>query len=464
MISQTVVELSLWQFAITAMLHFLFIPLTLGLALLLALMESAFVWTGRSIYKEMAQLWGRIFAINLVLAISTRVLVACQFGMNGSYFSHYVGDIFAIPLAIEALSSCFVVAVFFGPYWFGWEKLGKYQHVLVTWVIAVAINVSSYWILLANGWLQNPVAASFNHLSYRMELNDFASLLINPAALAKYVHTVAASYVTAAGSLLAISAFWLLKKQDDELAGISFRWAAGMGLISILFTVGFGDGTVSLTQPVQQLKQAVIHAQPKQNLLLEVEARIRSGSRAYALLQDLRDDNKDPQIAAEFDQHKADLGYAWLLMPWHKSILGANQKQISLAAQSALPPYPNVLFWTYRLMIACGIVSLVFFLLIGWQSATQKSLNPRLLSWSIYFVPIPWIACVAGWFVAEIGKQPWTIAGVLPSFLSISTLSVSQLVLSGLGYALTGLTLLIAGLYLLRNTICSRVVNVQGGQ
>ena len=463
MISETVVELSRWQFAITAMLHFLFIPLTLGLALFLALMESVFVYTGRPVYKTMAHLWGRLFAINFALAMSTRLLVVCQFGMNGSYFSHYVGDVLALPLAIEALTGFFLAAVLFGPYWFGWERLGKYQHLAVTWVIVLAVNASAYWVLLANGWMQNPVAASFNAQSYRIELTDFSALLSNPAAIAKYLHTVAASYVTAAATVMGISAFWLLKKQNDEMAGKSFKLAAGLGLLAIVLT-GLGDDTPNLNHPVQQVKRSAIYGQANQNFLPDIESRIRSGIKAYVLLQDLRDDNKDPQLLAEFDQHKADLGYAWLVTPWHKNIIDAEDRHITLAAQSALPTYPAVLLWLYRLMIACGLVSLAVFMLAAWHSVINMSFSVWLLRASVYLAPLPWLACIAGWFVAEAGKQPWAIAGLLPTFWGVSSLTVPQLLVSGIGYAIAYAALLLAGGYLMRQTILDRGLNKPGVQ
>ena len=464
MISETVVELSRWQFAITAMLHFLFIPLTLGLALFLALMESAFVYTGRPIYKTMAHLWGRFFAINFALAMSTRLLVVCQFGMNGSYFSHYVGDVFALPLAIEALSSFFLLAVLFGPYWFGWERLGKYQHLLVTWLIVLAVNASAYWVLLANGWMQNPVAASFNYQSYRVELTNFTALLTNPAAIAKYLHTVAASYVAAAATIMGVSAFWLLKKPEDELAAKSFKLASGIGLLAIAFTIGLGDTTPDLNHPAQQAKRYAIYGQESQSLLPDIETRIRSGIKAYVLLQDLRDDNKDPQLLTEFDQHKADLGYAWLLTPWHKNIIDAKDKHIVLAAKSALPAYPNLLFWLYRLMIVCGFVSLATFMLAVWHSVINKTLSIWLLRASVYLIPLPWLACIAGWFVAEVGKQPWAIAGLLPTFWGLSSLTVTKLLVSSVGYVIAYALLLATGGYLMRQTLLDRGLTKPGVQ
>ncbi|QPK62654.1 cytochrome ubiquinol oxidase subunit I [Methylomonas sp. LL1] len=462
MISETVVELSRWQFAITAMLHFLFIPLTLGLALPLALTESAFVFTGKPIYQTMARFWGRIFAINFTLAVATRLVVVLQFGLNGSYFSHYVGDIFALPLAIEALTGFFLAAALFGPYWFGWNKLGKYRHLLLTWLIALAVNVSAYWILVANGWMQNPLAAEFNYQSYRMELTDFNLLLTNPAVLTKYLHTVAGSYATAAGTLMAISAYYLRKRQDDQLARLSFRLAAGLGLVAITVTVWLGDDTPNLNHPVQQAKRAAIHAEIDKSPLPGIETRIRSGITAYTRLQELRDDNKDPQVLSEFVQHKADLGYALLVTPWNKKIVDVKDKQISMAAQSALPAHPSLLFGSYRLMIACGIFSLILFVLAVASEFSNKPLPTWMLSLSVYMAPLPWLANICGWFVAEAGIQPWAVAGVLPTFVGVSSLSTTQLIISSAALVLVYIVLLGAGLFLMRQAILNRRISAKG--
>lgn len=464
MISETVVELSRWQFAITAMLHFLFIPLTLGLALLLALMESVYVWTGQAIYKTMAQLWGRIFAINFVLAVATRLIVVFQFGMTGSYFSHYVGDIFALPLAIEALTSFFLAAVLFGPYWFGWDKLGSKQHVFLTWLIAIAVNLSAYWVLMANGWMQNPVAAAFNYQSYRMELSDFSQLLSNPTAIAKYLHTAAASYAICCATLVAISAYWLQKNQDDQSARYAYKLAAGVGLLAMVVTIVLSDATPDSGTLTQRVKKAAINGQLDKQMQADIETHITNGVVAYELLQQLRDGDKSARLLADFEKYKADLGYALFLTPVHKKISGASSKQIALAAQSILPAYPGLIFWAYRLMIACGIIGLLGFVLAAWGGFVHKEIPRWLLSLNIYLLPIPWLASVLGWFVAEAGKQPWAVAGVLPTFLSVSAHSVTQLVVSVVGYVLAYLVLLAAGIYLMRQMITARVVLGKGAE
>jgi cytochrome bd ubiquinol oxidase subunit I len=457
MISETVVELSRWQFAISAMFHFLFVPLTLGLSVFLALMETVYVLSGQTIYKTACQFWGRLFAVNFVLGVVTRLTMVFQFGMNGSYFSLYVGDILALPLAIEALSTFFLASLLFGPYLFGWERFGKRQHLLITWLITLAVNLSAIWVLIANGWMQNPIGAVFNYQSFRLELTDFAQLLNNPIASAKAIHTIAASYVTAAATVLAISAWFLLRNPNDELARNSYRLAAPLGLAATLLVAGLGDATPHHDSPVQNRKLAALDGYDLGSLLPDIEARIRNGLKAYALLQELRDNNTDPALLADFDRRKADLGYALLLNRWTEHLADASDKQIALAAQFALPGSPTLLYWSYRFMIASGIVTLLLFLLAVWRTLDTKLPQPWLLRLGIYGLPLPWLACIGGWFIAEAGKQPWAIAGILPTFLGVSSLSATELIFSLAAYAIAYATLLFVASFLIRQAIRTHI-------
>jgi len=241
MISEAVVDLSRWQFAATSLYHFLFVPLTLGLSFLLAIMESTYVMTGKEIYKDMTQFWGKLFGINFALGVTTGLTMEFQFGMNWSYFSHYVGDIFGAPLAIEGLMAFFLESTFVGLFFFGWDKLGKGQHLLVTWLVALGTNLSALWILVANGWMQFPVGAEFNYETMRMEIASFGDLIFNPAAQVKFVHTVAAGYTTASVFVLGISAYYMLKGRDAAFAQRSYTIAAGFGLAAILSVIVLGD-------------------------------------------------------------------------------------------------------------------------------------------------------------------------------------------------------------------------------
>src|SRR5688500_13486430 len=196
MIDLEVVNLSRLQFALTAMYHFLFVPLTLGLSMILVIMEATYVMTGKVIWKQMTQFWGLLFGINFAMGVATGITMEFQFGTNWAYFSHYVGDIFGAPLAIEGLMAFFLESTFVGLFFFGWDRLSKTGHLTVTFLTAIGSNFSALWILIANAWMQNPVGAEFNHETLRMELTSFSEVLLNPVAQSKFVHTVAAGYVT----------------------------------------------------------------------------------------------------------------------------------------------------------------------------------------------------------------------------------------------------------------------------
>ncbi|MFN3785913.1 MAG: cytochrome ubiquinol oxidase subunit I, partial [Thiothrix sp.] len=237
MIAESVIELSRWQFAITALYHFLFVPLTLGLTFMLAIMESVYVMTGKQVYKDMVKFWGKLFGINFALGVTTGLTMEFQFGTNWAYYAHYVGDIFGAPLAIEGLMAFFLESTFVGLFFFGWERLSKQAHLLVTWLMAIGTNLSALWILIANGWMQNPVGGEFNYETMRMEMVDFAAVLFNPVAQVKFVHTVAAGYVTGAMFVLSISAWYILKGRDLGFARRSFAVAAGFGFAAILSVI-----------------------------------------------------------------------------------------------------------------------------------------------------------------------------------------------------------------------------------
>ena len=479
MISESMVDLSRWQFAATSLYHFLFVPLTLGLSFLLAIMESTYVMTGKQIYKDMTQFWGKLFGINFALGVTTGLTMEFQFGMNWSYFSHYVGDVFGAPLAIEGLMAFFLESTFVGLFFFGWDKLGKGQHLTVTWLVALGSNLSALWILVANGWMQNPVGAEFNYETMRMELSGFGSLLFNPAAQVKFVHTVAAGYTTASAFVLGISAYYMLKGRDAAFAQRSYTIAAGFGLAAILSVIVLGDESGYTDGEVQKAKLAAIEAEwhteappasftligiPDQEtmetryavkipwvlgligtrsidtpitglseILEKNRLRVREGIKAYAALQTLRAGNKNPATIAEFDRYKQDLGYGLLLKRYTDQVVDATDQQIELAAQSSLPRVVP-LFWTFRIMVVCGFIMLAIFVLAVIASSIRKCRQTWLLRASLYMMPLPWIACEMGWFVAEFGRQPWTIAEVLPTFLSASSLTELDLYLSLAGY------------------------------
>ncbi|OXX41413.1 cytochrome d terminal oxidase subunit 1, partial [Vibrio sp. V17_P4S1T151] len=256
-----VVDLSRLQFALTAMYHFLFVPLTLGMAFLLAIMESLYVMTDKQIYKDMTKFWGKLFGINFALGVATGLTMEFQFGTNWSYYSHYVGDIFGAPLAIEALVAFFLESTFVGLFFFGWDRLSKRQHLGVTWLVALGSNFSALWILIANGWMQNPVGAEFNFETMRMEMVSFAEVVFNPVAQVKFVHTVASGYTTGAMFILGISSYYLLKGRDVAFARRSFAIAASFGMAAILSVIVLGDESGYEVGEVQKVKLAAIEAE-----------------------------------------------------------------------------------------------------------------------------------------------------------------------------------------------------------
>ncbi|HMT81163.1 MAG TPA: cytochrome ubiquinol oxidase subunit I, partial [Azonexus sp.] len=260
MLSEQLVDLSRLQFAVTALYHFLFVPLTIGMTWILVIMESVYVMTGKPVYKDMTRFWGKLFGINFALGVTTGITMEFQFGTNWAYYSHYVGDIFGAPLAIEGLMAFFLESTFIGLFFFGWDRVSRKQHLLVTILMAVGTNLSALWILIANGWMQNPVGAEFSYVTMRMEMVDFAAVLFNPDAQAKFVHTVSAGYVTGAMFVLSISAFYLLVGRDIDFAKKSFRIAAAFGFASICSVIVLGDESGYTVGEAQQTKLAAMEA------------------------------------------------------------------------------------------------------------------------------------------------------------------------------------------------------------
>src|SRR6204780_518607 len=251
-----VVTLSRLQFGLTALYHFLFVPLTLGLSVILAIMESVYVMTRRTIWRDMTRFWGMLFGINFAMGVATGITMEFQFGTNWAYYAQYVGDIFGAPLAFEGLMAFFLEATFIGLFFFGWKKLSRAQHLIVTCLLALGTNLSALWILIANAWMQNPVGARFNIDTMRMEVTDFSAVIFNPVAQAKFVHTLSAGYVTGAVFVMAISAWYLLKGRHREMALRSMTVAASFGLAGALSVVVLGDESGYTASQNQKMKIA----------------------------------------------------------------------------------------------------------------------------------------------------------------------------------------------------------------
>jgi cytochrome d ubiquinol oxidase subunit I len=489
------VDVSRLQFAITALYHFLFVPLTLGLSWILVIMESVYVMTGRAIYKDMTQFWGKLFGINFAMGITTGITLEFQFGTNWAYYSHYVGDIFGAPLAIEGLMAFFLESTFVGLFFFGWDRLSRAGHLAVTFLVALGSSLSALWILIANAWMQNPVGAAFNYESMRMELTSFSELLFNPVAQCKFVHTVAAGYVTASMFVLGVSAWYLLKGRDVAFAIRSFAVATGFGLASVCSVIVLGDESGYSVGEVQRVKLAAIESEwhtqeppaaitafgiPDQqaertdyavripwvlgliatrstdtkiagilDLRKEAAARIENGMVAYAALQRLRAGDKSEGTRSTFELRKKDLGYGLLLKKYTASVVDATPEQIGLAAADTIPRVAP-LFWAFRIMVGTGILMLFIFVAAFYFLAVRNLAPQRwLLRLALWSIPLPWIAAEMGWIVAEYGRQPWTIAEVLPTFLSVSNVPVSSVYTSLAGFIAFYTALLVVEIYLM---------------
>ena len=494
-----VVTLSRAQFALTALYHFLFVPLTLGLSMILVIMEAVYVMTGREIWKRMTRFWGVLFGINFAMGVATGITMEFQFGTNWAYYSHYVGDIFGAPLALEGLMAFFLESTMVGLFFFGWDRLSRVAHLIVTACVALGSSLSALWILVANAWMQYPVGAGFNPRTLRMELVSFKDVFFNPVAQAKFVHAVAAGYVVGSVFVLAVSAWYLLQRRNVEVARRSLAVAASFGLACVLSVVVLGDESGFVAGENQKMKIAAIEAEwntqkpPAKftlfgipdvkahvthdeldipwvlgliatrsidrpvlginDLVARASVRIRSGMEAYAALKALRANPADEEARARFAAHQVDLGHALLLLRYVRDPATATGADIERAAWSTVPNVP-VLFWCFRFMVAIGFFLIALFAtafyLASRHSFTENRWFLRIAFWSL---PLPWIAAELGWIVAEYGRQPWAIDGVLPTFLGASPVPATDVWLSISGFVVFYSALAVVDAFLLVRTI-----------
>jgi cytochrome d ubiquinol oxidase subunit I len=516
------IEISRLQFAITAIYHFLFVPLTLGLSIILGIMESVYVMTQKQIWRDMTRFWGKLFAINFAMGVATGITMEFQFGTNWAYYSHYVGDIFGVPLAIEGLMAFFLESTFVGLFLFGWDKMSSVKHLMVTWLMAIGSNLSALWILIANGWMQNPVGAKFNAETMRMELDSVISVFFNPVAQAKFVHTISAGYVTGAMFVLSVSCYYLLKKTNLKIARRSVVVASSFGLLSALCVVVLGDESGYTTGMNQKMKIAAIEAMwhteeapagftifaiPNQEtqinhyeikipyalgliatrsldqkmpgineLVLQAQGRITNGLEQYKTLKSLRQNltkvndfkqesvtlnENNQEITLDDLQNKIradkeylrenfqDIGYALLLKKYRPDIENASSDEIIKASKDTTPKVAP-LFYSFRIMVSLGFYFITIFLVSAYYFNIKRNFsNEFLLRLCFYSLPLPWIACELGWIVAEYGRQPWVIEGILPTALGISSVSFGNVLASLIGFIALYTMLLIVDLYLM---------------
>ncbi|MCT8764571.1 cytochrome ubiquinol oxidase subunit I [Glaesserella parasuis] len=468
-----VVELSRLQFALTALYHFLFVPLTLGLSFVLVVMETLYVTTGKEVYKDMTKFWGKLFGINFALGVTTGITMEFQFGTNWSYYSHYVGDIFGAPLAIEGLMAFFLESTFIGLFFFGWDRLSKGKHLLTTFAVAFGSNFSALWILVANGWMQSPAGSEFNFETMRMEMVSFSDLVLNPVTQSKFLHTVSAGYTCGAIFVLGVSAYYILKGRDLGFARRSFSVGASFGLVAIISVLIMGDESgyeIGKAQPVKlaamegefethpapaawnafvipntaEMKNEVAIAVPyaagiiaTRSLDTEIKGlkdlreenvqRVRNGIVAYGLLEKLRSGNYTVEDKEAFKAVQKDLGFGLLLKPYTDKVIDATEEQILKAAADTIPNVGPT-FWSFRIMMIAGGLMLLLIIAAFVQNVRGTvGTKPLLLKALLWGIPLPWIAIESGWFLAEYGRQPWAVYEVLPTGVANSALTTADL-------------------------------------
>lgn len=391
--------LSRWQFGITSAYHFLFVPLTLGLSVLVAVMETVYARTGDQTYKKMTLFWGKLFVINFIMGVVTGIVQEFQFGMNWSGYSRFVGDIFGAPLAVEALAAFFLESTFLGLWIFGWDKLPRAWHAVTIWLVALASNLSAFWILVANSFMQEPVGYALRN--GRAEMTSFGALLTNPNVFYQFPHTVLAGFTTAAFFVMGISAYHLMRKNHPGFFRRSFRYGLTLGVIALVLVMAVGH----------LQGQHLVKAQPMKMAAAE------------ALWQ-----SADPapfNVVASIDQKNQTNGFE-LQIPYLVSILsyntpygevkGIKELQAADAARYGpgdyIPPVAPV-FWSFRIMVAAGVVMLLLVLYALYLNRKGRLENrPRFLKIMLWAIPLPYIANTTGWFMAEIGRQPWIVYGL----------------------------------------------------
>ncbi|MBR5195742.1 MAG: cytochrome ubiquinol oxidase subunit I [Akkermansia sp.] len=501
-IDTSLVDWSRAQFALTAMYHWIFVPLTLGLGVVMAIMETLYVRTDREFWKQTTRFWMKLFGINFAMGVATGLILEFEFGTNWSNYSWFVGDIFGAPLAIEGIVAFFLESTFIGIMYFGWDKVSKGTHLVATWLTIIGATLSAWWILVANAWMQYPVGMAFNPDSVRNEMVDFAAVALSPVAVSKFCHTVASSWVLGAMFVVGVSCWYLLRGRHQEFARASIRVAAWFGLVAALLTACTGHQSgrdIALHQPMKLaaaeglyeggnsqglvvaavLRPGVDWAAPGQgnpflfhmslpyglsllathdihgyvpgirNLLeggytlpdgsvaLSAEEKMQRGRKAIAALAAYRAAKDEDEKQAALETLRANFawfGYGYLTQP-----------------AQLVPPVP-LTFYSFRIMVMLGGYFIALFaglLLFGkWIFRWKPALLVVVLT-----TPLAWVASQAGWVVAEVGRQPWAIQGLLPNVAAISRLDAGTVQTTFFLFLVLFTLLLVAGLSIMGKAI-----------
>lgn len=425
------------QFGITTVYHFFFVPLTLGLSVLVAIMETLYVRTNREVYKDMAKFWGKLFIINFAMGVVTGIVQEFQFGMNWSEYSRFVGDIFGAPLAIEALLAFFLESTFLGIWIFGWDKLSKKMHAAAIWLVAIGSNISALWILIANSFMQQPVGYIINN--GRAEMQDFFALILNPNVWVMFPHTVSAGFATAAFFVMGISAYHLIKRNNPELFRRSFQIAAIVGTIAVVLVILNGHNQAQHMVETQPMKMAAAEAlwesaDPASFSLLTIgdltQRRDVFSIRLPRLLSLLAYNQLDGEVKGIYN-----------LQAEYEQMYGPGDY---------IPPVA-ITYWTFRIMVGAGMALLglalyALFMVMGDMFETR----PKVLRLFTLAMILPYLANTAGWLLTELGRSPWVVFGLMKIEDAVSpTVPAATVAVSLVGFTLVYGALMVADLYLL---------------
>ncbi len=430
--------LSRWQFALTTIYHFLFVPLTLGLGWFVAFMQTRYTQTRDETYHKMAKFWGKLFLINFAIGVVTGIVQEFQFGMNWSEYSRFVGDIFGAPLAVEALLAFFMESTFLGIWIFGEGKVPEKVHLASIWLAAIGSNLSALWILLANGWMQHPVGYVIDPASGRPMLNDFFALATNPKGWLFFGHTITAGLVTASFLILGVSAYHIVRGKNVDFFKRSFQMGAVVGLVAILLVILDGDSQGKYVYETQPMKMASIEAlwdteQPASFSILTIGD--LSGKKE---VWSLRVPNVTSLLACN---------------NLNCQVRGVNDIQAQYQGQYGPGDYVPLMvltYWGFRIMITAGflmaLLSILFLLAMRGDIA-----KAWWMKWVPWVILLPYLANISGWVVTEIGRQPWIVQGLLKVQDAVSpNLTTLDLLISLIGYVVVYGSLAVADFYLMK--------------
>ena len=512
-IDPSLIDWSRAQFALTAIYHWLFVPLTLGLALIMGIMETCYYRTGKQFWREAAVYWQRLFGVNFAMGVATGIILEFEFGTNWSNYSWFVGDIFGAPLAIEGIVAFFMESTFVAVMFFGWEKVSRGFHLASTWLTGLGATISAWWILVANSWMQYPVGCEFNPDTVRNEMTSFIDVALSPFAVDKFFHTVTSSWIIGAVFVCAVSCWYLLKRRNTRLATESIKIASVVGIAAAVVTMATGDSSAVKVAQAQPMKLAAMEAlydggngvgltavaavnpfeQPDYAKGGEPPLRIAMPCGLSLLathsldgyvpgVNDLlngytrADGKREPSAEEKMQRGRK----AIATLAEYRKLKAANpgDRQLPrLAAQlkedmpyfgygyikdrAELVPYIPVNFYAFRVMVGVGTLLLLFFLVIGhvaWRRDVAGS--RRWLHWAaIAMLPLAYIASEAGWIVAELGRQPWAIQDMMPTLAAVSDISTGSVALTFFIFLVLFTVLLVAELRIMCKVISNHTSN-----